>query len=187
MSINWSRQIELTRPDIVGDAPSNLVEAKTKLKQYLAQREIRRENLKNVLMDNRVPFGNSKSEIVLMTEFFLKAVAEDTTIDGFSNQFVDFLWNFGQFIGDLAIDMAPAGVNRWKVENKAIKGCSPQYAFVVYGYALESQSFEPDSYLIASAFAKKAGREAKSDFVVGKLNYILALANKRRLQSVRIL
>lgn len=186
MSIDWSRQIELTRPDMFGDPPSTLAQAKGRLKQYLAQREIRRANLKDVLMDNGVTFGTTQGEIVSMTEFFLKAVAEDKFIDSFSNRFVDFLWNFGQFIGDVAIDMAPTGVNRWKVENNAIRGCPPRFVFVVYGYALESQSFDPDKYLTVAAFAKKAGEEVRSDFVIGKLNYILALAGNRTVSPLQI-
>jgi hypothetical protein len=185
MSIDWGRQIELTRPDMLGDPPSTLAQAKSRLKQYLAQREIRRTNLKDVLMDNGVTFGTTPDEIVSMTELFLKAVAEDKSIDSFSNQFVDFLWNFGQFIGDLAIDMAQTGVNRWKVENNAIRGCPPRYVFVVYGYALESQSFNPDKYLTVAAFAKKAGKEVRSDFVIGKLNYISAIAAKRTSSPVQ--
>jgi hypothetical protein len=163
--IDWKRQIDLPHPGYVSPQPLNATEAKLRLKQYLSQRDVRKTNLKVVIDDNGYQFSDDLDGIVECTKLFIAAAKSGEGGKELPDTYVEFLWNFGQFIGDHLISSHPKRVLKWTVENISIDRQHPHFVFAVKGYAGASEVFMPDRYLLQVAREIIGGLDVPSSII----------------------
>ena len=179
MKIDWEMQRTCTRPDLVFPRPNTIAEARRRLIQYLNQREEREKTLKEVVTGYGRTFSKGREGVLEITRFYLEHITSNVDGTELSIDWVEFIWNFGQFIGFQLIDLAPSGKLRWVVENIAVRSAPPRFVFRIYGYAGASESFDPDRLLLDIGRAKISGEEVSDLIIVAHMNRILRLCNER--------
>lgn len=183
--IDLSRQIEMPHPAYVEPFPRTPAEARDRLKEYLRQESRRTSNLKEVLFDNDIQLEDSRESLSTVLEFFHGCcLALPWVGDEPEDALIEFLWNLGQYTGNLLISRCPVKpkVNRWTVEKVSPPWDENRFEFSVSGYAGSSDSFCPNLFFLDFARAiRLEGISASefSDYVVGRLNFILQLTENR--------
>jgi hypothetical protein len=175
MQADWTKQVERTRPDLIEPIPFSKLQAKGRLRQYLDQRECREKTLTSVLESNGIKLERTRESIVEATRFFINSASPGEEGREFSANFIEFLWNLGQFIGTCAIDWSFGSKLKWIVEDIAVPGTNPRFVFRISGYAGTSESFDPDLLLLQVARAKLEGHSVSELIVVAQLNRIIRL------------
>ncbi|MGB7268747.1 MAG: hypothetical protein WBC90_04390 [Albidovulum sp.] len=170
MQFDLKSQVEMPRPDFVEPRPVNYREARTRLEHYVKQGPLRLNILRKVLEENGISLGNSNEDVFEVSEFLLENVKADSVSGEPNSHWIEFIWNFGYFIGNIMIDRDPRSKLRWGVENVAIRGSLPKYVICIRGYPSSPGSFHPDNHLLG--LARLAIREGKAEpvRVVGEIN-----------------
>jgi hypothetical protein len=172
---DWSKQYPCSRPDLVRPHPRTTLEARARLKQYLDQRSFRRETLGAVLQANGITIEETREGIAEITQFFLSSVSQGEDWRELSSPCIEFLWNFGQFIGEQLIGWASGCRLRWIVENVSPRATEPRFVFRIAGYSGASESFDPDGLLLRLARAQMEGETVSELIVIAHMNRVLRL------------
>ncbi|WP_299303507.1 hypothetical protein [uncultured Litoreibacter sp.] len=132
--ICWGRIGGIVRPDLIEPRATSMPEARGKLAEYLAQRDLRYAHLERFLSDHGVTFSETRKSVSEVNAFYANFVYANDAANDLHPMWYAFVWNYSLFLGDLMIkEAAPVQRLRWHVRDVSLRkmGESIRPKFVV--------------------------------------------------------
>ena len=184
--INWRRLGFIMRPDYKSPPVSDMKEARNRLRCFLDQRMQRYGALENFLGDNSVTLEQTDEGVNAVNAFYARNVYSNEEGTDIHPIWISFIWNYGLFLGDMAIKQAEdIRKLRWVVENIAIAKLGEQMrtVFKVGGYRYNLSNWSPTESIIQTGRwmlkAKETDITAGGRFPDPNFNFLLELARSQ--------